>query len=221
MLMYTKHMFAVITLACLLAGCQGTMVTVTDEAAFDAMALRTAPALKSRNILDENGEYLTTLIPGLGDELPTDAGQRLFDRLSPAFRFRNTEPSMLPTTFAHAKAVGDTVHIAPTNFVLNQGDARVRVSLLGLTKAEGSQTPSWLVQCTVTPQQRNEERTYYLVIENPDAVVYLPTLLAVYDCFEGRCVTYFADTIQSAPPVEDAVVDLLPGQQDITAPPRQ
>ncbi len=208
-----------VLLAGLLSGCQGKTVVVTDEAAFAAMARRTAPLLRSRDILDSDGAYLTTLFSAF-DNVPQDAGERLFQRLSPAFRFRHTDPAMLPATFAQVKAPGDTLRLAPQGFVLTQGGQRIEVSLLGLADWNGGDRRSWFVQCRILRPDSHEERTYYLVIEDPEAAIYQPMVLAVYDCRQGRCATYLEQTPEALPE-EDAVVDLLPGQQDITAPPRE
>ena len=203
----------------LLAGCQGKQIVVVDESAFEAMARRVAPELQCRDILDSDGAYLTSLLSSLND-VPQDAGQRLFQRLSPAFRYRGTDTSMLPASFTQAKALGDSLHMSPTGFILDQGEQRIAVSLLGLADWNNTETQSWFAQCRILWPSYNEERIYYLVIENPEAAVYHPQVLAIYDCRQGRCVTYRTDTQARDMPIEDAVVDLLPGQQEITAPPR-
>ena len=203
----------------LLAGCQGKQVVVADKSAFEAMARRTAPELQRRDILDSDGAYLISLLTSLND-VPQDSGQRLFQRLSPAFRYRGTDTSMLPASFAQAKALGDTLHMSPTEFILDQGEQRVAVSLIGLADWNNAEIQSWFVQCRILWPSYNEERIYYLVVENPEATVYHPQVLAIYDCRQGRCVTYRTENQAREMPVEDAIVDLLPGQQEITAPPK-
>lgn len=210
---------AVLTLAVLcLAACGGKVVTVVDQGGFDAMARRTAPIMKAKDILDSGGAYTTPMLSAFGGA-PDDAGHRLAHRLDPAFRFRETDPALLPASFADAKALGDRLLIGPYGFVLEQGAQRVAASLLGLADWSDSGADAWFVQCRVN-YANGDERTYYLVISDPEAARYRAEVLGIYDCRGGRCTTYLESGTGSLPG-EEVVIDLLPGQQDITAPPAE
>ena len=204
-------------LSVLLAGCLGKMVSVMDEDGFRSLAQRFGPELRSRQIVDSEGSWLEPL-PFLSDT-PADAGERLFLRLSPAFRFRGTDSALVPATFAASRIEGDGLTISPCGFTLVQGMRQVDVSLLALTDWNGDGTDDWLVRCAVRDAQipsGEEERDYYLAVENPEAAIMEPRVIGVYICRNRRCVAHSG--ARDVPP-EVSVVDLLPGQRTVTAPP--
>lgn len=82
---------------CLAAGCSGKQVHVTVENEFNTMAKRLAPVLKAHSVIDEHGAYVAPVFST--PELPPQLGEYLFQRLSPAFRFK-VDPALLPPTFA-------------------------------------------------------------------------------------------------------------------------
>ena len=204
-----SHVFCVLLLL-VLGGCSGKTVSLVDEAGFRGMAVRIGPVLKAQQILDSEGACLTPL---LFSAAPDDAGERLFRRLSPAFRFRAGEPAQ--ATFAASRAEGDALEMLPYGFALTQGTQRITVSLLGLADWDGNGSEDWFVRCSVKALQREEERDYYLVIQDPEATAYRPLVIGVYDCRSRRCVTY---TDASYPP-ESTTVELLSGQRAVTMPP--
>ena len=103
---------------CLTAGCSGKQVHVTVENEFNMMAKRLAPVLKAHGVIDEHGAYVAPVFST--PELPPQLGEYLFQRLSPAFRFK-VDPALLPPTFALSRTAGDTVEMQPYGFMLGQG----------------------------------------------------------------------------------------------------
>ena len=82
------------------------------------MAKRLAPVLKAHGVIDEHGAYVAPVFST--PELPPQLGEYLFQRLSPAFRFK-VDPALLPPTFALSRTAGDTVEMQPYGFMLGQG----------------------------------------------------------------------------------------------------
>ena len=99
---------------CLAAGCSGKQVHVTVENEFNTMAKRLAPVLKAHSVIDEHGAYVAPVFST--PELPPQLGEYLFQRLSPAFRFK-VDPALLPPTFALSRTAGDTVEMQPYGFM--------------------------------------------------------------------------------------------------------
>ena len=94
------------------------------------MAKRLAPVLKAHGVIDEHGAYVAPVFST--PELPPQLGEYLFQRLSPAFRFK-VDPALLPPTFALSRTAGDTVEMQPYGFMLGQGADIVTVTLLAQT----------------------------------------------------------------------------------------
>lgn len=209
-------LFACMALASVLCGCSGKTVSIVDNAGFRNLADRYGSALKARQILDADGACVVPLVAMPG-AVPDDAGDRLFRRLSPAFRFRNVDPALLPATFAASRAEGDTLDMWSHGFTLVQGLQRVRVDLLGLADWNDDGNDDWFVRCTVSAMKKEESRDYYLVITDPEAGIMRPEVIGVYDCRDRRCVNYAGGDC----PSESSVVDLLAGQRVVTAPPGQ
>ncbi|MDR2726395.1 MAG: motor neuron and pancreas homeobox protein 1 [Deltaproteobacteria bacterium] len=204
-------------LSALLAGCAGKVVSVTDEAGFRNLARHFAPALQARQILDSDGDWQEPLIAFAS--APADAGDRLYRRLCPAFRFRAEDAPFAPATFAASWAEGDEQKITPHGFTLVQGMRRVQVSLLALVDWNSDGTDDWLVLCAVRAVQSpagEDERDYYLLIEDPGAALIRPQVIGVYDCRNRRCAAY-AGAGGWQP--ESLVVELLAGQRVVTVPP--
>ena len=83
---------------CLAAGCSGKQVHVTVENEFNMMAKRLAPVLKAHGVIDEHGAYVAPVFST--PELPPQLGEYLFQRLSPAFRFK-VDPALLAHFMSH------------------------------------------------------------------------------------------------------------------------
>lgn len=200
----------------LLSACSGKMVQVVDETGFQRMLARLAPALKAQQILDEDGAYLTSLVSA--GTVPSDAGARLFEHLSPAFRYGGGAAET-HRTFAASHVEGDGLEIRPGGFTLNQGVQRVTVTLLGIADWNDDRQDDWLVLCSVYTQRQDHQRDYYLVITDPQAEIMRGRLFGVYDCRSRRCVSYTTPSELRALAPESPTVDLEAGQRQITAPP--
>ena len=83
---------------CLATGCSGKQVHVTVENEFNMMAKRLAPVLKAHGVIDEHGAYVAPVFST--PELPPQLGEYLFQRLSPAFRFK-VDPALLAHFMSH------------------------------------------------------------------------------------------------------------------------
>ena len=129
---------------CLAAGCSGKQVHVTVENEFNMMAKRLAPVLKAHGVIDEHGAYVAPVFST--PELPPQLGEYLFQRLSPAFRFK-VDPALLPPTFALSRTAGDTVEMQPYGFMLGQGADIVTVTLLAQTDWNDDGLNEWLLLC--------------------------------------------------------------------------
>ena len=203
---------------CLAAGCSGKQVHVTAENEFNTMAKRLAPALKAHGVIDEHGAYAVPVFSA--PELPPQLGEYLFQRLSPAFRFK-VDPTLLPPTFALSRTAGDTVEMRPYGFMLGQGADIVTVTLLAQVDWNDDGLNEWLLLCRVKPLiGKNNMRDYYLLIEKPGASILVPKLLAVYDCLSQSC-RLFVDVDQKKPPYtpEEPTIEVKIGQKDVTLPP--
>ena len=203
---------------CLSAGCAGKQVRVTAESEFNVMAKRLAPLLRDRGVIDERGAYVAPMFGS--PELPSPLGDYLFQRLSPAFRFK-VDPALLPPTFALSRTAGDVVEMQPYGFMLAQGADIVTVTLLAETDWNDDGANEWLVLCRVKPLVgKNNMRDYYLLIEKPGASILVPKLLAVYDCLSRSC-KLFVDVNEKKPPYapEEPIIEVKIGQKDVTLPP--
>lgn len=203
---------------CLAAGCSGKQVHVTVENEFNTMAKRLAPVLKAHGVIDEHGAYVAPVFST--PELPPQLGEYLFQRLSPAFRFK-VDPALLPPTFALSRTAGDTVEMQPYGFMLGQGADIVTVTLLAQTDWNDDGLNEWLLLCRVKPIiGKNNMRDYYLLVEKPGASILVPKLLAVYDCLSQSC-KLFVDVDQKKPPYapEETTIEVKIGQKDVTLPP--
>jgi hypothetical protein len=213
-------------LSALLSGCvmstivatvSGDTVTVLDDSGFRSLAQRFKPALQAKRLLDGDGNWVEPLVSLTS--APADAGNRLFRRLSPAFRFQRTDAAQAPATFTASRVEGDELAMSSRGFSLVQGTRRVSVSLIALADWNGDGKDDWIVRCAVRASQPPTDgfaRDYYLVITNPDAALFRPQMIGVYDCHNQNCVAY-ADG-RNCPP-EDLTVDLRAGQRIVTAPP--
>ena len=203
-----------------MSGCK--IVTLADEAGFRTMAQLFTPALQARQILDSDGDWFEPMVSFV--DLPDDAGERLLNRLSPAFRFQEEPAAFAPATFAESIAEGDEMTLLPRGFTLVQGIRRMNVSLIGLADWDGDGKYDWLVRCSVrsvddTAGALGEvERDYYLAITDPLAPIIRPQVIGVYDCQGGNCAVY--DNMRDYPP-ETAVVELLAGQRTVLSPPAE
>ena len=203
---------------CLAAGCSGKQVHVTAENEFNTMAKRLAPVLKAHGVIDEHGAYAVPVFSA--PELPPQLGEYLFQRLSPAFRFK-VDPALLPPTFALSRTAGDTVEMRPYGFMLGQGADIVTVTLLAQVDWNDDGLNEWLLLCRVKPLiGKNNMRDYYLLIEKPGASILVPRLLAVYDCLSQSC-RLFVDVDQKKPPYtpDEPTIEVKIGQKDVTLPP--
>lgn len=81
---FFHNLFVPVRLPC--RRCSGKQVHVTVENEFNMMAKRLAPVLKAHGVIDEHGAYVAPVFST--PELPPQLGEYLFQRLSPAFRFK-------------------------------------------------------------------------------------------------------------------------------------
>lgn len=200
-----------------IAGCAAKPVRVTDEPEFIIMARRIAPVLRERNILDDQGAYVTSLFMA---SLPEQVGESLFHRLSPAFRFQ-VDPSLLPATFAASRTQEDSLEMRPYGFILGQGIENVSVSLLAQMDWDDNGTEDWLLLCRIASLQGVTLRDYYLLIEHPEANILHPRVIAVYDCYSRTCKLFVPVSNEKKLPItpETPVIEVEAGERDITLPP--
>ena len=203
-------------LGLVLCGCSAKTVTVADEAEFATMIRRIGPVLQKRAVVDEQGAYMT---PVFGGGVP-DAGAVLYERLSPAFRFR-VDPSLLPPTFAATRAKGDSLRMRPDGFLLQQGLQEIRVALLGITDWNDDGRDDWLVLCRVRSPGERTDLDYYLAITDTEAARLIPRVLAVYDCRSARCrlLVEGAEKGNAGLHPESPVIEVEAGQREITPAP--
>lgn len=209
-------------LVCLLlgmlsGGCSAKTVTVADEAEFAAMVRRLAPVMQQHDIVDSRGAYSAPL---LSASVPDQLGTLLFERLSPAFRFR-LDPALLPPTFAASRSPSDSLLLQPSGFILRQGAQEVRVALVAVTDWNNDGADDWLLLCRVRSATDRSLLDYYLLIEHPDAARLIPRVIGVYDCRSGTCTL----TTEGAPGgnavlhPEAPVIEVEAGRQVVTPPP--
>lgn len=204
-------------MALLSFGCAtGKQVQVTTETEFNTMAKRLAPVLRAHGVIDEHGAYVYGR-----PNLPSQLGEYLFQRLSPAFRFK-VDPSLLPRTFARSRTHGDTVELQPYGFRFTQGADVVTVTLLAQTDWNNDGADEWILLCQVrqTNGRKNNRRDYYLLVEKPGASILVPKLIAVYDCLTQSC-KLFMDVNEKKPPYdpEEPIIEVKAGQKDVILPP--
>lgn len=206
-------LFLICLLAPWVAGCAAPHLRVVNEPEFTVMAERIGPTLRAHGILDEDNAYTTPLF---GGQTPSDLGARLFNRLSPAFRFK-VDPALLPATFAQSRGPGDSVIFRPDGFVMDRSGERVTVALLAVVDRHGQE--EWLLLCRVSTPRVAELLDYYLLAERPDAPILRPKVLAVRDCRSRRCGIFGAGPGTREPVPEAPVIDVEAGQQPVTLPP--
>ena len=184
----------------------------------DTITAEKLAVLKAHGVIDEHGAYVAPVFST--PELPPQLGEYLFQRLSPAFRFK-VDPALLPPTFALSRTAGDTVEMQPYGFMLGQGADIVTVTLLAQTDWNDDGLNEWLLLCRVKPIiGKNNMRDYYLLVEKPGASILVPKLLAVYDCLSQSC-KLFVDVDQKKPPYapEEPTIEVKIGQKDVTLSP--
>lgn len=209
-------------LVCLLfgllsGGCSAKTVTVTDAAEFAAMVRRLAPVLQQHAVVDNQGAYT---VPLLSPPVPDQLGRLLFERLSPAFRFR-LDPALLPPTFAASRTPSDSLTLRPSGFILNQGAQEVRVALVAVTDWNNDGNDDWLLLCRVRSATDRSLLDYYLVLEHPEAPRLIPRVIGVYDCRSGSCTlaTEGAPGSSTVLHPETPVIEVEAGRQVVTPPP--
>lgn len=206
-------------LICLLAswvtGCAAPRLRIVNEPEFTVMAREIGPALRACGILDADNSYVVSLF---GGRIPPNPGERLFARLSPAFRFK-VDPALLPATFAQSCGPGDSVIFRPDGFVMDRSGERVTVALLAVVDRCGTDQEEWLLLCRVAVPHAAGLLDYYLLAEQPDAPILHPRLLAVRDCRSRRCGIFVTGSGAREPVPEAPVIDVEAGAQPVTLPP--
>lgn len=202
-------------LALWMTGCASPHLRVVNEPEFTVMAAKLGPTLRAYGILDEEYSYTTPLF---GEQTPPGLGERLFTRLSPAFRFK-VDPALLPATFAQSKGPGDSVIFRPDGFVMDRSGERVTVALLAVVDRYGNGYEEWLLLCRVATSHSAGPLDYYLLAEQPDAPILRPLLLAVRDCRARRCGIFVTGQGTREPAPEAPVIEVEAGAQNVTLPP--
>ena len=197
----------------LAAGCapqNSRMVEALDGGQFVAMSRAMRPVMLKKNIVDEKGDWYSSMFPSR----PADAGKTLVNRLSPAFRFPG---SRIPetATFRSMLTPDARVKTADNKATIEQGMNRVSLELVAVTDWNNDGVDDWLVNCrtgyTDTPQRFRE---YYLVIINLTTPVLKPYVLMVLDHVYSR-VTVRNDA-SGGELVETNVMEFLQGQSTMT-----
>ena len=192
-----------------------------DKPEFRAMTTLLRPQLTRQGLLTEDGAWYEPVLSlaGMGLGSTGRAGGILFERLSPAFRFPGLEQDLLPGSFRSMVTREARVSVTAHAFTVRQGVDKVHVSLLALTDWTRDGRDDWLILCRIEPQnQQGTRRDYDLLVDDPDAPILRPRVLAIRDCVSGRCrVVETADDPVLAP--ESPAVELMQGQQTITQPP--
>ena len=79
----------------------------------------------------------------------------------------------------------------------------------------------WILLCRVDNPIANDQRDYYLVIENVDAPTLIPQIMAVYDCRNKYCTLFMEAGTNPTSKVdpEVQVLEGMPGQRSVVPPP--
>jgi hypothetical protein len=211
----------VVILLCILpalSACSLRPVRVVQKREFTIMCTQLRPEMKRRSLLDEQGAYLSS--PLLKFMLKKDYGEKLFQHLSPSFRYSADNPMAAPKTFAENAVSRRDVQIRDYGFTLKQGLDTVDVNLIAQSDWEGAGRKEWLLSCKVAFGDTPVSRTYYLALPDlgVEEVLYA-RVLAVFECVAYDCELYLPEMGTSAYAPESPVIESMPGQRAVTSPP--
>ena len=197
----------------LAAGCapqNSRMVEALDGGQFVAMSRAMRPVMLKKNIVDEQGDWYSSMFPSR----PAAAGKTLVNGLSPAFRFPGSR--MPETATVRSMLTPDArVKTADNKATIEQGMNRVSLELVAVTDWNNAGVDDWLIVCRTgysdTPRRFRE---YYLVVIDLQKPVLKPYVLMVLDHVYNR-VTVRNDA-SGGELVESNVMEFLQGQSTMT-----
>ena len=211
-------MLATCLLACTLAGCapQGSrMVNAVDDSAFTVLSRSMQVEMRKRHLVDDQGSWYSPVV-SFG---PFNAGEKLVNRLSPAFRFPRAGVS-LPKTFR--EFLGEDAHVSlqGPKAILEQGLSRIELRLVAVADWNGDDKDDWLIVCRVSSVETPKKfRDYYLVIQDLKRPVWDAELLMILDHVYGK-VRSVGDPAHGDL-AESLATDYLQGQATILESPDQ
>ncbi|MCR5815121.1 MAG: hypothetical protein K6G15_11615 [Desulfovibrio sp.] len=156
-------------------------------------------------------------------------GAVLFKQLSPSFMQGQVATYYLGETFAQTLQPRRSSFTPGKNgFTIEHMTQRVQVAMLAVCDWDGDGKREWLVSCRVVPKRGGHEKTWYLLVPEPEnsSDVLKPTAVAIWDCLGLSCqlIKLKAEAIdrrkEDAGPLTE-VKEFTPGEQTVTTPPEQ
>ncbi len=154
-------------------------------------------------------------------------GAVLFKQLSPAFMQGQVANYYIGETFAQTLQPRRSVFTPRKyGFGIEHMTQRVQVAMLAVCDWDGDGQAEWLVSCRVTPKRGGREKTWYLLVPEPEdsSQVLKGTAIAIWDCLGQSCqlIRLKADRVDrtkdDAGPMTE-VREFTPGEQTVTTPP--
>jgi len=215
---FIMHVMILLCILLALSACSLRPVRVVQERQFMIMCAQLRPEMQRRSLLDEQGAYLSS--PLRVFKARQDVGEKLFQRLSPSFRYSADNPMAAPQTFVESAVSRHDVHVRDYGFTLKQGLDTVDVDLIAQSDWEGAGRKEWLLSCKVTFGSAPVSRTYYLALPDleGDNMLY-GRILAVFECVAYDCELFLSGMGRSAYAPESPVLESMPGQRVVTSPP--
>lgn len=202
---------------CVASSISATVEPVNDDE-FRAMIKVLRPQMKKQGVIDAEGAWYS---PMFGSSVPTDAGQVLLTRLSPAFRFPGMKAELLPSNFKGMLAASAEIKVSESSFSVKQGLDKIFVGLLAVTDWNHDGKNDWLVLCRIEPQSTpGGKREYYLAVTDLEKPIFVPQVIAIRDCVFGRCQVL--GTVEEPGLVQDsAAAEIQQGQEAVTQAPKE
>ena len=211
--------FAALFLALSCAGCLGIgaqrAMTVYDQDNMRKMMLLLKNEMHERGIVSPEGTYYSPIFAAS----VKNAGKTLFQKLSPAFRFPDADPSSLPLTFENFTLPSAVLAFDKTKFTLEQGLETAQCCVLAETDWNGDGTKDWLAVFRISRKNprsaKTASREFFLAIPRSNASVLNAEVLAVTDTEGSRRATFksVAEAEQAGIFRDTPAVDAVQGQQ--------
>ncbi len=200
-------------LVLILGGCGLKSVKMVDEDAFVAMSKRMGKELKSRSLLDAEGDYIKTF-----SFFSEDYPDIILNHLSPSFLYSGPDDNRSPATFA-GLAKGNEFKRLDYGFKIKTAREDITVTMIGIADWDGK-GDEWLAACKVEPRPAHRTREYYVAFPAPPAEGQVHgRVIALDECFGFDCRLYISDS-KVASNQDVQVSDSVPGLKAVTEPPK-